>query len=226
MTRARAGKKPAAKRVTAVQTEKGETEPETMGRVMVAPFLRHGVLGHAVCSKGFGDLPGDPNFGDFMAAMEAMAKAARGGDLTLATDLLLAQALSLDSMFVELARRSTANFGEYPLVAERYARLAFKAQSNSRAAIEALAKLHQPREQTVRHVHVNEGGQAVIADNIHHHGGGNEIAKSNGQPHATDAACQSPALLGQDPQGNGLPIASGEGQQAMPDARRQGERRS
>lgn len=214
MTKPKSDKKLAAKRVPAVQAEKGETEPETMARAMVAPFLRHGILGHAVSSKAFGTLPGDPNFGDFTGAMEGMAKAARGGDLKLATDLLLAQALSLDALFVELARRSTANFGDYPLAAERYARLAFKAQSNSRAAIEALAKLHQPREQTVRHVHVNEGGQAVIADNIHHHGGGSEIAKSNGQPHATDAAGESAALLGHDPQGNGAPSGCDEGPDA------------
>ena len=222
MTRAKADKKQAAKRIPEVRAEKGESEPETMARVMVTPFLRHGILGHAVSSKAFGTLPGDPNFGDFTTAMERMAKAARGGDLKLATDLLLAQALSLDSMFVELARRSTANFGDYPLAAERYARLAFKAQANSRAAIEALAKLHQPREQTVRHVHVNEGGQAVIADSIHHHGGGKENAESNEQPHATGAAGTSPSLLGHDAEANGLPVASGEGQPAMPDARGQG----
>lgn len=54
---------------------------------------------------------------------------------------------------------------------ETYARIAMKAQAQSRATLETLAKLHQPREQTVRHVHVNDGGQAVIADQLHHHGG-------------------------------------------------------
>lgn len=38
-----------------------------------------------------------------------------------------------------------------------------------RATLEALAKLHQPREQTVKHVHVNEGGRAIVADQIHQH---------------------------------------------------------
>lgn len=222
MTKPKAGKKPAAKRVLTVTAEKGEKEPETMARVMVSPWVRHGSLGHAVTAKAFGTLPGDPQFDEFAKAMKAKAKAANEGDLRIATELLIAQALSLDSMFAELARRSTVNFGDYPLAAERYARLAFRAQANSRAAIEALAKLHQPREQTVRHVHVNEGGQAVIADSIHHHGGGKENAESNEQPHATKAAGTSTPLLGQDAQGDGLPISSGEGQPAMPDARRQG----
>jgi hypothetical protein len=34
--------------------------------------------------------------------------------------------------------------------------------------LEALAKLHQPREQTVKHVHVNEGGQTVVTDHFRH----------------------------------------------------------
>ncbi|OYU35259.1 MAG: hypothetical protein CFE35_09710 [Novosphingobium sp. PASSN1] len=43
----------------------------------------------------------------------------------------------------------------------RYMRLALKAQAACRSTLEALARLHQPREQTVKHVHVSEGGQAV-----------------------------------------------------------------
>ena len=65
---------------------------------------------------------------------------------------------------------------------------------------------HRPREQTVRHVHVNEGGQAVIADQFHHHAGGSENGKSVKQCHATGAAGESAALSGPDAGGNGMPI--------------------
>ena len=220
MTKAKTGKKSPAKPAVTVEAKKGETEADSMARVLVSPYWRHGVLGHDVAGKAFGKVPGEPHFDDFGKAIKAKAKAVLEGDLALATELLVAQALSLDAMFAELARRSAINFGDYPLAAERYARLAFKAQANSRAAIEALAKLHQPREQTVRHVHVNEGGQAVIADSIHHHSGGKENAKSSEQPHATGAAGTSTPLLGQDAEGNGVPISSFEGQEAMQNARR------
>jgi hypothetical protein len=93
-----------------------------------------------------------------------------------------------------------------------------KAQSNCRATLETLAKLHQPREQTVRHVHVNEGGQAIVADQFHNHAGGKENAKSAIQLHEQGAL--GSALLGQDPSGVGVPIASLEGQEALPVARR------
>ncbi|MFZ4380578.1 MAG: hypothetical protein ACOYO0_01265 [Sandarakinorhabdus sp.] len=86
--------------------------------------------------------------------------------------------------------------------------------------MEALAKLHQPPEQTVRHVHVNEGGQAIVADQFHHHAGGLQNAESVKQSHATGAAGQSAALPGPDAGRDGVPIASGEGAEAVPDARR------
>jgi hypothetical protein len=143
--------------------------------------------------------------------------------MSMFSEVLTAQALSLDALFTELTRRATMNFGDYPSAAERYARLAFKAQANCRASLEALAKLHQPREQTVRHVHVNEGGQAVVADHFHHHAGGSEKnAKSDDQPHATGAAGASAALPSPDPLGNGMPIPGDQGRQAVSDAWRQG----
>jgi hypothetical protein len=87
---------------------------------------------------------------------------------------LAAQAITLDNMFTEFARRACLNMGEYVNATDTYARLALKAQSNCRATLEALAKFHQPREQTVRHVHVHEGAQAVVADQFHHHAGGDK----------------------------------------------------
>ena len=111
-------------------------------------------------------------------------------------------------------------FGEYPQTAERYGRLALKAQSNCRAALEALAKIYQPREQTVRHVHVNEGGNAIVADEFHQHTGGPENEKNDTQSHATEAAGERAALPGPDPLRNGVPISSRERAAAMQDARR------
>ncbi|WP_227339753.1 hypothetical protein [Sphingopyxis sp. P8] len=207
-----------------VKTKAGESEAETMARVLTGSYLRHGVVAHGLAEKMFGELPGNPGIQDYGQCIKGKAEHVKQGDLTLASELLIAQALSLDAMFTELARRATMNFGDYPLAAERYARLAFKAQSNSRSALEAVAKLHQPREQTVRHVHVNEGGQAIVADQFHHHAGGIENAKVDKQPHATGATSPSKSLPGADPCGNGVPIASDQGQEAVPNARREGER--
>lgn len=190
-----------------------ETAAETMTRALTLPFLRHGIVAVSITEKMLGKLPDEPSIGDHSKYIKAEATKTGKGDLKLASAMLTAQALSLDALFTELARRATMNMGEYVQSSERYARLAFKAQSNCRATLEALAKLHQPREQTVRHVHVNEGGQAVIADQFHHHTGGQENAKSAKQPYEQGAS--GSAMLSQDPQGNGVSLASHERTEAM-----------
>ena len=216
MTQSKGSK--AAKAVT-VDALAGEGQAEAMARAMTIPYLRHGIVTQGIVKKMVGDLPGEPDMANFGKAIRDEAERARNGDLTLASELLTAQALSLDSMFTEYVRRATMNMGDYPLAMERFAKLAMRAQANCRASLEALAKLHQPREQTVRHVHVNEGGQAVIADHIHHHGGSGENGKSVEQSHAPGAADHIPPMLGADPDGCGVPIPSGQGQAAVQNAR-------
>lgn len=103
--------------------------------------------------------------GDYAAAIRAKDDFAEKGDLGFVSRMPSAQAVTLDNIFTEMARRMAVNMGEYLGATETYARIALKAQAQSRATLEALAKLHQPREQTVRHVHVNEGGRQLLPIN-------------------------------------------------------------
>lgn len=167
-----------------------------------------------------------PGVADYADDLIAKADKAASGELAMASRMLAIQAVTLDAMFAELARRCAMNMGEYINASERYGRLALKAQSNCRATLEALAKLHQPREQTVRHVHVNEGGQAVIADQFHHHAGGQVNGKSVKQSDATGPAGAIAALPSPDPFRNGVPIPGSERQAPLPDARRHESRRT
>ena len=109
--------------------------------------------------------------------------------------------------------------GQYPDAADRYMRLSLKAQAACRSTLEALARLHQPREQTVKHVHVNEGGQAVVADHFHHQAGGKQNAKSNEQSHAATQAGERPALSSPDPLRNALPVSGRKRAEAVQNAR-------
>ncbi len=212
-------------KVLEVKVKDGEEHNATIARLALGPGPRHAAVGSSYAASLF-----SPNhtlaITDSTAVVgDAMARA-RSGDKAMASDILAAQAVALDTMFTELAGRSAANLGQYIDAAERYMRLALKAQANCRATLEALAKLHQPREQTVKHVHVNEGGQAIVADHIHQHTGGRENGKNSEQSHATRTAGDGPALLGADPQGNGVPIPGGEGPEAVPNARRDQSRRT
>lgn len=97
-----------------------------------------------------------------------------------------------------------------------YGGLAVKLQRAFTGQIDALTRLRRGGEQVVRHIHVdNRGGRAVVADTVNI--GAKENEKGGGQSHGpyTSTPC-GPPMLGQDPTGNGLPIASDTKSKAVP----------
>lgn len=165
----------------------------TLARITLDPQTRNANLAMSFGSQVFGDRL-KPDITESSAVLAEEIKSAMSGDLSLASRIHTSQAISLDALFTDMARRSGNNMGQYPDAADRYMRLALKAQSACRSALEALARLHQPREQTVKHVHVNEGGQAVVADHFHQHTGGGKNEKPIKQSDATGPASTSAAL--------------------------------
>lgn len=196
----------------------------------LADMLVHPLGRHSTLLRNFGPVATTGEAADGLSCAEVISDdlvKARGGDLSFASDILAAQAITLDYLFTELTLRAGRNIGEYPDAVDRYLRLALKAQANSRATLEALAKLHQPREQTVRHVHVNEGGQAVIADEFHHHAGGQQNAGPAEQPHEPHRSSGSRAALPRpDPFGNGVPVPGNERTEPVQAARGKKPRRT
>lgn len=220
MTRkAKASAKPANNTLAVRQTD-DEDANIAAARALLSPDFRHAAAVSQVLKPYFGSMEGAPGIGDYADAIHERGKAATKNELAFVSRALAAQAVTLDTIFTEMARRMALNMGEYLGATDTYARIALKAQAQSRATLEALAKLHQPREQTVRHVHVNEGGQAVIADQFHHHEGGAENGKSIKQSHATGSAGGSTALPGPDSLGNGVPIPSRQRKAPLQDSRR------
>ena len=165
-----------------------ESDHSATARAILGPDFRHAYTASQLLKAPFGNMEGAPGCGDYAEAIHAKGDAAVKGDLAFASRMLAAQAMTLDTIFAEMARRMACNMGGHLKATDLYGRIALKAQANSRATLETLAKLHQPREQSVRHVHVNEGAQAVIADQFHHHGG-----RATGDP-----ALPSPDALGED----------------------------
>ena len=99
---------------------------------------------------------------------------------------------------------------------QSYGNLATKLFGLYARQAETLAKLQRGGEQVIKHVHIdNRGGQAVVTDQVVARGGMN--VGSEGQPYGQGAL--GPAMLGYDAAGHGVPVASDEGQEAMPDTR-------
>ena len=183
----------------------------------VAPALRHAAVISSFSEPMMGD---EAKWTDNVEALgDKMRDVAKGNKRTT-SNMLTAQAITLDTVFTEMLRRAGNNMTQFPEAAERYMRMAMKAQAQSRATLDTLARLHQPREQTVKHVHVGAGGQAVVADEFRHHAQRGLNAGSIEQAHAAYDLGECPQMLGHDAQGNGVPITSGARKEPVPDARR------
>lgn len=201
-----------------LSAEPGKSDAQKTAEISLDPAA-HGMAALRLFNKGSF---GEQDTTEVYLALESQAKAARNGDLKHYRAILAMQADALNGMFTELSRRAAANMGEYLNATQLYLRLGLKAQAQCRATIEALEQMTSGHVQTVKHVHVNEGGQAVIADEFHHHTGGHENGQSDKQPHATGAGDtgSSPALPGQGPFEEGVQISGSQPQDAMQTTRR------
>lgn len=219
---------PAARTPLEVEMQKDDTKRQAFARKFTGPNARHALVVDEALSRLMDrfDTPDKPGLVEYSHAIKERAQKASSGDTVATSELLMAQAVSLDHIFTEYARMALVNIVNHLDASERLMRLALKAQANSRANLEALSRLHQPREQTVRHVHVNDGGQAVITDQFHNHAGGHQNAETVEQPHAARAAGSGPALPSANEIGRALPVTGDQGSEAMPYARGQGKRRT
>lgn len=85
------------------------------------------------------------DFFDLSEEMQAQVKKVNDGDLSRAEALLICQAHSLNSISVEMIHKSLENMGSNLHAAEKLMRLGLKAQSQSRATIQTLADLKNPK---------------------------------------------------------------------------------
>lgn len=137
----------------------GKTRTEMLAMVAV-----EGVAGNASLTNGFssGIGMGGNDLTACVDEMRAIAKRVEGGELRDCEKILVAQAVTLNAMFVELARRGANNMGEYPAAMERYLRLALKARAQSRCTMETLAEMKNPRQVTfAKQANIANGPQQV-----------------------------------------------------------------
>lgn len=104
---------------------------------------------------------GDVSLTDLVASLRDHGGAVNRGDLAAAERMLLAQAVALNAVFSEMARRAALNMGEHLNATESYMRLALKAQSQSRATVETLAAIKNPPVVFARQANISNGPQQI-----------------------------------------------------------------
>lgn len=118
--------------------QRAAVREEVIARALVQPEVQAA----ATIQK----LDGQMNVNALARALRAQVAQTHGGNLGRAEAMLVSQAHTLDALFGSLARRAYANCeGGFMDAADRYFRLALKAQSQSVRCVEALAELKNPR---------------------------------------------------------------------------------
>lgn len=144
------------------ETKAGVREAEAKAaknasRALVEPVTSNA----AVLSTLSKPLFGESDFVETFNLLLARTKAVKAGDLSSVEETLVAQAAMLNHLFLDLARRSHMNLGEYINAAERYMRLALKAQSQCRATLETLAAIKNPTLVIAKQANISSGPQQV-----------------------------------------------------------------
>lgn len=124
-------------------------------------LLQSSALSSAVIESFKANLQGESV--DFVLALgllEHEVNKLQSGDLSRIEEMLLSQAVALELMFASLARRAKSQ--EKLLQYETHMRFALKAQSQSRATLQALIALKQPNQTTfVKQANIAQGHQQV-----------------------------------------------------------------
>jgi len=146
---------PKSRRLDIVATNEAEAD-----RKIAEGILMHTPLALTAVDFGKG-YAGEISLMDTLAVLREKAAAINAGDLKDAEALLMSQALALNTVFGELARRAALNMGEYLEAADKYMRLALKAQGQCRATLETLAVIKNPPVVFAKQANIAHGPQQV-----------------------------------------------------------------
>lgn len=168
-----------SRKPTGPTTSKGRTlavppsRPDATEDEHVAELLVGGVATNATTVMVFakGTLGEEVDLTETFRALQADGRKVQAGDLSGLERVLAAQAVALNTVFGEMARRAALNTGEYLDTTDRYMRLAMRAQSQCRATVETLALIKQGPPVFARQANIAHGPQQV----------------NNGIPHASRA---------------------------------------
>ncbi|MFN7611284.1 MAG: hypothetical protein ACK5QX_10180, partial [bacterium] len=134
-------KKPAKQPTIHIKGQVGDTEDQAMARGVLRPSIGAAIATHNIYKKSVGGELLD--IGALSEELVEQCGKVHDGDLKRVESMLVAQAHTLDALFNRL---TTLGMGqEFLKQFEVYMRLAFKAQAQARATVEALAEIKNPR---------------------------------------------------------------------------------
>ena len=129
------------------RTLKVKTYNDQPPDVLTARLVTDGLFNNAVVVTEFSKsyMGEDVSLTHCMEALREKTEAIHSNDMKPVETLLISQALALDTMFAALARRASATIDQHLDAADKFMRLALKAQSQCRTTLETLANVKNPQ---------------------------------------------------------------------------------
>lgn len=122
-----------------VDGPKDKTTEELICEIATSPFCQNASITGDFTKSTLGER----SLTELIAAFKKQVANTRK-DMGKAEDILISQAIALDAIFTELARRAAGNMREYLGATDTYMRLALKAQSQCRTTLETVANIKNP----------------------------------------------------------------------------------
>ncbi|HEX4852754.1 hypothetical protein [Arenimonas sp.] len=140
-----------------VRLRPGESQDAATARYVLDPVVRGGITAESFRINGLEPIP----LGRMITELASQCDQASGGDFSRPEVMLMAQAQTLDSIFNRLAGHAANFVGKDIATLDRYIRLAFKAQSQCRTTLEALANIKNPPVIYAKQANIAHGHQQV-----------------------------------------------------------------
>lgn len=152
--------KTATKTVRAKKASPAKQDKQAASKHYAKVSLSAATMSAALSDSFTSPLFPDLNMGDVINVLNEKISTIQGGDMQPIEAMLISQAQALQTMFVSLGRQaaSKTQLNQYTA----FMNLALKAQSQSRATIQALIELKYPKQATfVKQANIAHGHQQV-----------------------------------------------------------------
>ena len=192
-------KKPKAKQAepTSSQVDERKMQPHEL---LLSPVCQS-----VITMAAWGKFAGEADLQETVTGLHKKVEQIQKGDMGSVEAMLYGQAVALETIFTNLARRSASNAGEFIKAADTYMRLALKAQAQCRSTLEALIELKNPRPIAfVKQANISNGPQQVNnginPEYVHAHTEKtqnlqNELLEANSESHGLGENMTTSSLL-------------------------------
>jgi hypothetical protein len=165
-------------------------ESAVMGGMLTEAAFACASVVHKYAAPALGNFRGGVTTLNVTDAIDKVVAEVSGGDLSSIEEMLVGQAIALQSMFVTLAQRAEVQKTSANM--NMVATLAFKAQAQSRATMQALVELKFPRTTAfVKQTNIAHGAQQV----------NNGVAPGHAPARETESISPNKLLVGDEGHG-------------------------